>query len=134
MKGERGSVMPLGIAITAFSLLASMFFVELIGIQYQTLQNKQLADVLALNVSGQLMNDKVPPVPNLNYSPMLTPLIQEASIRLAIYPSQVFVSSNDGKTIQAQVCTPWRSVTGITFGGIGSVCAESKARAIPVDV
>jgi hypothetical protein len=127
---ERGSIFPIGIGIMTISVLLSFVLVELIGVQYQTLQNKQLSDVLALKVATDLNHDGIVPVRMLDYAPGLEDLVRAASNHLKIRPREVSVISSDGKTMTASVCTSWLSITGLTLGAFGNICATSKARAI----
>lgn len=127
---ESGSILPIGIGIITLSALFALVMVELIGLQFQTLQNKQLADVLALKVATDLNQDQIPPVQNLDYRPVIQEISAEAAGQLNIEPVEISVISADGRTISATVCTNWKSITGITFGQLGLVCAQAKARAI----
>lgn len=129
-KDERGSILPLGIGVLALSLIFSLTMIELIGIQYQTMQVKQIADVAALQVGEDLYRDHIPPVKNLDYSPTVTETVRLASEHLRIMPKHLEVFSSDGKTIAATACVQWRSITGFSLGNFGNLCATSKARAI----
>ena len=130
MKTDAGSIIPLGIAAITLSLLLSLLFAELTGVEIQTLRNKQLSDLLALKAATDLRKDSIPPVVGLDYFPALKELSQEASRVLKIAPTQVSVLSKDGKTLEGKVCTRWNSITGLTFDAFGTVCSVSKARAI----
>ncbi|MEY4397665.1 MAG: hypothetical protein RLZ53_241 [Actinomycetota bacterium] len=130
MKRESGSILPLGIAIIAGTLALGMVFLELGGVQYQTVRNKQLSDVLALKVAGQLVTDGIPPVIGLDYSPTVTGLIAASSKTIGVTAKYISVVSRDGKTMEAVFCTGWESITGLTLGNFGDVCATSRARAI----
>jgi hypothetical protein len=130
VKRESGSILPLGIAIIAGTLALGMVFLELGGVQYQTVRNKQLSDVLALKVAGQLVTDGIPPVIGLDYSPTVTGLIAASSKTIGVTAKYISVVSRDGKTMEAVFCTGWESITGLTLGNFGDVCATSRARAI----
>lgn len=130
IRNEAGSIIPIGIGVIALSAIFALVMVELIGVQYQTLQNKQLSDLLVLKVATDLNQDQIPPVKNLDYRPVVTALLDEASKALDVEPIEFSVLSTDGKTMNAIVCTNWKSITGLTFGALGKVCAQSKARAI----
>lgn len=112
------------------SAIFAFVMVELIGIQYQTLQNKQVADVLVLKVTGDLHRDAIPPVVGLDYSPTVAQELKQSSTQLGIEPVETALSTVDGKTLSATVCTAWKSITGLKFGALGKVCAQAKARAI----
>ena len=127
---ESGSIIPLGLGIIALTAAIALVLVELIGVQYQTLQNKQLADVLVLKVAHDLQADGIAPVMNLEYRPVVSELIAEASSYMRVKISEVSVLSRDGKTFEALVCSEWVSITGLGLGSSGKVCANSKARAI----
>lgn len=129
-RSESGSIIPIGIGIVTLSAIFALVMVELIGVQLQTLQNKQLADVLALKVATDLQRDQIAPVQNLDYLPVVKDLVTEAALQLKINPMEISVMSADGRTISATVCTNWKSITGITLGQLGRVCAQAKARAI----
>lgn len=129
-RNDSGSIIPIGIGVITLSAIFALVMVELIGIQYQTLQNKQLSDLLVLKVANDLNRDQIPPVINLDYRPVVADLLNQASKALAVEPTEFSVSSPDGKTMTAIVCTEWKSITGLTFGTLGKVCAKSKARAI----
>lgn len=130
IKGESGSIIPLGVSVISLSAIFALVIVELIGVQFQTLQNKQVCDVLVLKVALDLKQDSIAPIKGLEYRPVVTEVLESSSSHLGIQPSEVSVISPDGKTMTATVCTQWRSITGITFGSFGNVCASSKARAI----
>ncbi|MEO0313403.1 MAG: hypothetical protein RL140_633 [Actinomycetota bacterium] len=130
MNREAGSVLPLGIAAIVGTLVIGMVFLEMAGVQYQTIRNKQVSDVLSLEVAGQLLADGVAPVVGLDYAPTVKKLIFSSAETLSITPSAVSVISQDGKTLETVVCTKWASVTGLTLGNFGDVCARSKARAV----
>jgi hypothetical protein len=134
MRGDEGSIIPLGIGLISISICLSLFFAELIGVQFQTVQAKQLSDVLAIEVSSSLARDSVPPVIGLHYEQTVQELVSKVALLLRITPSSIAVFSSDGKTIEAMVCTQWKSVTGFTFNGFGSVCSSSKSRPISADV
>jgi hypothetical protein len=127
---DTGSIIPIGIGVITLSAIFALVLAELIGVQFQTLQNKQIADVLVLKVANDLRRDQIPPVMNLDYTPAVSALLAEAASQLRIEPVEVRVSTSDGKTMAATVCTEWKSITGIRFGLLGRVCAQSKARAI----
>lgn len=127
---DSGSIIPIGIGVITLSAIFALVLAELIGVQFQTLQNKQIADVLVLKVANDLRRDQIPPVKNLDYTPSVSALLAEAASELRIQPVEVRVSTSDGKTMAATVCTEWNSITGIRFGLLGRVCAQSKARAI----
>ena len=128
-KRERGSILPLGIGVIALSLAFSLVTVELIGIQDQTLQAKQLADTFALQVAEDLRKDGIEPIVNLHYNPTITETRLVATHFLQLEPTQVEVVSHDGKTISSTVCLSWKSITGFTLGSLGLLCARSNARA-----
>lgn len=130
MKAENGSILPLGLGVIAATLAFGLFFLELGGIQYQTVRNKQVSDVLALEVAGQLLGDDIPPVMGLDYAPAISSLVQQATKLLQLVPENFSVISQDGKTVEATFCTRWVSVTGFALGNFGHVCASSKSRAI----
>lgn len=130
MRCDSGSIIPLGIAVITLSAIFSLVTVELIGIQFQTLQNKQVADVLVLKVSSDLHRDAIPPVTGLDYSPTVSEELKQSSSHLGIEPVGIAISTVDGKTLSATVCTTWKSITGFKFGAWGNVCAQSNARAI----
>ena len=130
MKNEAGSIIPLGVGAIAATLVIGLLFLELGGIQYQTIRNKQVSDVLALDVAGQLLGDGIPPVQGLDYAPTVTSLSAQAAASIKITPESFSVVSHDGKTVEANFCTRWISITGFSLGNFGSVCASSKARAI----
>jgi hypothetical protein len=127
---DSGSIIPIGIGVITLSAIFALVLAELIGVQFQTLQNKQIADVLVLKVANDLRRDQIPPVLNLDYTPAVRALLAEAANQLRIEPVEVRVATSDGKTMAATVCTEWKSITGIRFGLLGLVCAQSKARAI----
>ena len=127
---DSGSIIPIGIGVITLSAIFALVLAELIGVQFQTLQNKQIADVLVLKVATDLRRDQIPPVMNLDYTPAVSALLAEAASVLRIEPVEVRVASSDGKTMAATVCTEWKSITGIRFGLLGWVSAQSKARAI----
>ena len=130
MHSERGSILPIGIAGVALSLAISLIFLELIGIQIQTLRNKQASDVLSLKIASDLRKDQIAPIAGLDYSPVARPLLEVAAKQLRIRPSSVSVKSVDSKTIECIVCSTWESVTGLRLKNVGQVCASSKARAV----
>ena len=130
MRNDRGSILPLGIAVIAVTLVLGMVFLELGGVQYQTVRNKQVSDVLALEVSEQLISDGIPPVIGLDYSPTVVLLMKESSRAIGVSGKSISVRSLDGKTLEAVFCTQWTSITGLTLGNFGDVCARSRARAI----
>ena len=130
MREESGSIIPIGLGIIALTAVIALVLVELIGVQYQTLQNKQLADVLVLKVAKDLKTDGIAPVKNLDYRPAVSDLLDASSSHMRVSVSEISVSSRDGKTIEALVCTEWASITGLRLGSFGQVCASSKARAI----
>ncbi len=130
MSNESGSILPLGIAVIAGTLVLGLVFLELGGVQYQTVRNKQVSDVLALEVSEQLISDGIPPVIGLDYSPTVAALLKESSQAIGVSAKFISVLSPDGKTLEAVFCTQWTSITGLTLGNFGDVCARSKARAI----
>lgn len=130
MKSESGSILPLGLAVVAGTLVLGLVFLELGGVQYQTVRNKQVSDVLALEVAGQLVADRVPPVIGLDYSPTVTDVTSASSQVIGVTAKYISVVSRDGKTMEAVFCTKWESITGLTFGNFGTVCARSRARAI----
>lgn len=130
IRSETGSIIPLGISVISLSAIFALVMVELIGVQFQTLQNKQVADVLVLKVALDLNEDEITPVRGLDYRPVVNEVLSSSAAQLRIRPSEVSVTSPDGKTVTATVCTDWRSITGLTLKVFGSVCANSKARAI----
>lgn len=130
MKTDSGSIIPLGIGAIALSLLVSMLFAELTGVEIQKLRNKQLSDVLVLKIATDLRKDSIPPVVGLEYSPVLQELSAKTSRVLKFEPTLVSVLSRDGKTMEGRVCSRWKSITGVTFDAFGFVCSTSKARAI----
>jgi len=130
VKSDRGSILPLGLAGLALTLAVTLLFLELTGIELQTLRNKQLADVMALKTATDLKNDQIPPVVGLDYVPAIRPLIFNTSKNLRLSPTSLRLVSHDGKTMEAMVCTRWISITGFSFGNFGGICATSKARAV----
>ena len=130
MLDESGSIIPLGIAGLALSLVVSIIFLELTGVQLQTLRNKQISDVLALSVATDLRKDQIPPLIGLEYSPSQHALIGSTTKLVGVNPSRISVLSFDGKTIEASVCSRWQSITGFTFQSFGEVCSKSRARAL----
>lgn len=130
MLSERGSILPLGIGVIAATVVITFVFAELTGVAIQTLRNKQLADVSSLRVAGDLLKDGIPPLIGLDYSPVIQDLLGAASKHLQVSPTQVSVLSLDGQTMETEICTKWKSITGLTFGNVGEVCARSKARAV----
>jgi hypothetical protein len=130
MQSERGSILPIGIAGVALSLVISLVFLELIGVQIQTLRNKQVSDVLSLKIASDLRGDQIAPIIGLEYFPVARPLLEVVARQLRIRPSRVSVQSVDGKTIESVVCSTWESVTGLRLNNFGQVCASSKARAV----
>lgn len=130
VRSERGSILPIGIGVIALSTIFALVIAELIGCQLQTFQAKQFADVLALQVAGDLQRDHISPVLGLDYRPVITDTLNVARRQLDVKPSDVRVVSRDGKTIDATVCIAWKSITGYSAGHLGQLCANSKARAI----
>lgn len=130
MSEETGSIIPLGLGIISLTAVIALVLVELIGVQYQTLQNKQLADVLVLKVAKDLKVDGIAPVKNLDYRPVVSDLVDASTSHMRVMVADISVSSRDGKTIEALVCSEWVSITGLSLGAFGQVCASSKARAI----
>lgn len=130
MRNESGSILPLGIAVIAVTLVLGLVFLELGGVQYQTVRNKQVSDALALEVSEQLISDGIPPVIGLDYSPTVVQVLRESSLVIGVSGKSISVLSLDGKTLEAVFCTQWTSITGLTLGNFGDVCARSRARAI----
>lgn len=130
MASDRGSILPLGIAGLALSVVITLLFFELTGVQLQTLRNKQLADVLSLKIASDLRGDQIAPIQGLEYLPVLRTILGTTATQLRISPTRVSVTSNDGKTIESIVCTSWESITGLRLGNFGQVCASSKARAV----
>jgi hypothetical protein len=128
-RSESGSIIPIGIGVIALSLAISLVVVELIGVQYQTLQTKQLADVIALQVASDLNRDGIAPISGLDYSPVVRATLAKAAYQLGIVPVEVSVNSPDQKTILGVVCTRWISITGFQSDLFGNVCSSSKARA-----
>lgn len=130
IRSESGSILPIGIGLLALTAALSMFFLEQIGIQLQTLQNKQVADVLSLKIATDLNRDGIAPIEGLDYRPPASVLLSQATEFLKLQPTGVSITSHDGKTIDTTICTRWRSITGLTLGVFGEVCANSKARAV----
>lgn len=130
MRSESGSILPLGIGLIALTALVAFLFMELTGVSLQTLRNKQLADIASLKVSGDLLADGIPPLAGLDYSPAVRDVLASASNHMGVSPTRVIVLSLDGQTLETEICSQWKSVTGLTFGNLGDVCAKSKARAI----
>jgi hypothetical protein len=130
MLSERGSILPLGVGLIAITILVSFVFAEFTGISIQTLRNKQLADVSSLKVADDLLKDGIPPVIGLDYQPAISELLVATAKHLEISPTKVTVLSLDGQTLETEICTQWKSITGLTFGNFGEVCAKSKARAV----
>lgn len=130
IKSEAGSIIPLGVTVISLSVIFTFVMVELIGIQFQTIQNKQVSDVLVLKVAFDLSQDSIAPIKGLDYRPVVTEVLESSAAHIGIHPSEVSISSPDGKTMAATVCTQWKSITGFTLGAMGNVCANSKARAI----
>jgi len=120
----------LGIGAIALSLLVSLLFAELTGVEIQKLRNKQLSDVLVLKIATDLRKDSISPVVGLEYLPVLQELSAKTSRVLKFEPTLVSVLSRDGKTMEGRVCSRWKSITGVTFEAFGFVCSTSKARAI----
>ena len=112
------------------SLLFSLLFAELTGVEIQKLRNKQLSDVLVLTIATDLRKDSIPPVVGLEYSPILQELTARTSKVLKFEPTLVSVLSRDAKTMEGKVCSRWKSITGLTLDAFGFVCSTSKARAI----
>jgi hypothetical protein len=130
VKTDSGSIIPLGIGAIALSLLVSLLFAELTGVEIQKLRNKQLSDVLVLKIATDLRKDSISPVVGLEYLPVLQELSAKTSRVLKFEPTLVSVLSRDGKTMEGRVCSRWKSITGVTFDAFGFVCSTSKARAI----
>jgi hypothetical protein len=130
VKADSGSIIPLGIGAISFSLLVSLLFAELTGVEIQKLRNKQLSDVLVLKIATDLRKNSIPPVIGLDYSPVLQDLSATTSKVLKFEPTQISVESQDGKTMEGKVCSRWKSITGLSFDSFGFVCSTSKARAI----
>jgi hypothetical protein len=130
MLSERGSIIPLGIGIIAVTVLLTFVFAELTGVSIQTLRNKQLADVSSLKVASDLLRDDIPPLIGLDYYPVIKDLLIAASNHLEVSTTKVSVQSLDGITLETEICSAWKSITGITLGNFGEVCAKSKARAV----
>jgi hypothetical protein len=130
MLSERGSILPLGIGVIAVTVVITFVFAELTGVAIQTLRNKQLADVSSLKVARDLLKDGIPPLIGLDYSPVIQDLLSAASNHLQVAPTKVSVFSLDGQTMETEICTQWKSITGLNFGNVGVVCAKSKARAV----
>lgn len=130
MRDESGSILPIGIAALSITVVVSLVFLELVGVQLQTLRNKQLADVIALRTASYMLLNELTPIPGRNYFSVARRLSSEASMELEVTPTETTVFSNDGKTMQATVCSSWISITGLSLGNTGSVCASSKARAV----
>lgn len=128
-RNDSGSIIPIGVGVIALSLAISLVLVELIGVQYQTLQTKQLADVIALQVASDLNRDGIAPISGLEYSPVIRDTLATAANHLGIEPVEVSVLSPDQKTILGVVCTRWISITGFQANLFGNVCSSSKARA-----
>ncbi len=120
----------MGIGAIALSLLVSLLFAELTGVEIQKLRNKQLSDVLVLKIATDLRKDSISPVVGLEYLPVLQALSAKTSSVLKFEPTLVSVLSRDGKTMEGRVCSRWKSITGVTFDAFGFVCSTSKARAI----
>lgn len=112
------------------TLVIGLVFLELGGVQLQTVRNKQVSDNLALELAGQFQADGIPPVVGLEYAPMLAPKLQSLVKVLHLAPKSLAVVSRDGITVEATFCTEWESVSGLTLGVFGDVCVLSKARAI----
>jgi hypothetical protein len=129
MRSDTGSIIPIGIGVISISLVISLVLVEIIGVQYQTLQTKQLADVIALQVASELNRDGIAPVSGLDYSPAVRNTLTVAANQLGIVPVEVSVTSSDQKTILGVVCVQWVSITGFQAELFGNVCSSSKARA-----
>ena len=130
IRSEQGSIFPIGIGLITLTAVFGLLMVELIGCQFQTMQAKQIADVLALQVGEDLNKDKIPPVANLDYSATLTDTLSLISNQLSLHNVEIKVTSHDGETIDATVCLAWKSITGFTLENVGKLCANSKARAI----
>ena len=130
MFDESGSIIPLGIAGVALSLVISLVFLELAGVQLQTLRLKQVSDALALSVASDLKVDGIVPLIGLNYAPSQSELLSASTRLVEVQPIEISVMSLDGKTIEAVICSRWKSISGFTFQNLGEVCARSKARAI----
>lgn len=128
-RNDSGSIIPIGIGVIALSIAISLVLVELIGVQYQSLQTKQLADVIALQVASDLNRDGIAPISDLDYTPAVKATLQVASTHLGIKLQEVSVTSPDRKTILGVVCTQWNSITGFQSSLFGNVCSSSKARA-----
>jgi hypothetical protein len=127
---ESGSIIPFGLGIISLTAVIALVLVELIGVQYQTLQNKQLADVLVLKVAKDLKADGIAPIVGLDFRPVVSEMLHASSSHLRVGVADLSVGSRDGKTIEALVCSEWVSITGFSLGSFGQVCANSKARAI----
>lgn len=130
IRRETGSIIPLGLTVISLSAIFALVMVEFIGVQFQTLQNKQVADVLVLKVALDLNQDSIAPIRGLEYRPVVNEVLGSSSAHLGVQPVEVSVNSPDGKTMTATVCTQWKSFTGLTLGAFGKVCANSKARTI----
>ena len=130
MKSESGSILPLGIAVVAGTLVLGLVFLELGGVQYQTVRNKQVSDTLALEVAEQLVTDGVPPVIGLDYLQTVTDVMAASTDVIGVAVKSASIISRDGKTMEAVFCTQWTSITGVTLGNFGDVCATSRARVI----
>jgi hypothetical protein len=130
VKADSGSIIPLGIGAISLSLLVSLLFAELTGVEIQKLRNKQLSDVLVLKIATDLRKNSIPPLIGLDYSPVLQDLSATTSKVLKFEPTQISVESQDGKTMEGKVCSRWKSITGLSFDSFGFVCSTSKARAI----
>jgi hypothetical protein len=127
---DNGSIAPIGLGLITLTAAISLVFLELIGVQYQTLRDKQLSDVVAVKIATDLKNDGIAPVMNLDYRPVAQEVLKEGSTFLKVSPTQFSVTSPDGKTIESVVCSRWKSILGFTFGNFGEICARSKARAV----
>lgn len=114
----------------SLSTIFALVLVELIGIQFQALQNKQVSDVLVLKVAHDLNRDSIAPIKGLDYRPAVNEVLMSSAAQMGIQPLEVSVISSDGKTMTGTVCTRWKSFTGLDLGAFGNVCATSKARAI----
>lgn len=128
-RNDSGSIIPIGVGVIALSLAISLVLAELIGVQYQTLQTKQLADVIALQVASDLNRDGIAPISGLDYSPVVRDTLATAANQLGIEPVEVSVTSPDQRTILGVVCKHWVSITGFQADLFGNICSSSKARA-----
>ena len=130
MRNDSGSILPLGIGVVCLTAVFVFIMVELIGVQFQTLENKQLADVAALAVATDLNHDQIAPIVNLDYLPPVLSRLTAAAEFLGVAVSGAKVSTTDGRTIVATICSNWKSITGFSVGEFGEICATSKARSM----